>query len=140
MILFIVNRGTCANFDTSCMKNPFCICTLVSCIGYLFNRFFSLASSCWMLADMVLDGRQTYVYKQHAYNQNGTYNTWAMKFRQTNNETHLHSVSPAYFYTAVVVWVLPPLLYSVFFVFVQICWLLFQRSLISFYDIFEIEI
>ena len=117
MILFIVNRGTCTNLTTRCMKNPFYICG----IGYLFNRFFSLASSCWMLADMVLDGRQTYVYKQHAYNQNGTYNTWAVEFRQTSNETHLHSVSPAYFYTAVVFWVLPPLLYSVFFVFVQIC-------------------
>ena len=102
------------------MKNPFFICTLVSCISYLFNRFFSLASSCWMLVDMVLDGRQTYVYKQHAFNQNGTYNIWAMEFRQTSNETHLHAVSSAYFYTAVVVWVLPPLLFSVFYFFGQL--------------------
>jgi len=106
------SRGTCTNFTTTCMKNPFCICTMVSCIGNLFTRFFPLASSCWMLADMVLDGRQTYVYKQHAFNPNGTYNTWAMEFKQTRNETHLHSVNPAYFYTAVVVWVLPPLLWS----------------------------
>jgi len=117
------SRETCTNFTTSCMKNPFCLCTLVSCIGYLFNRFFSLASSCWMLADMVLDGRQTYVYKQHAYNQNGSYSTWAAEFRQTSNETYLHTVSPAYFHTAVVVWVLPPLLFSAYLFLREICYL-----------------
>ena len=94
---------------------------MVSCIGNLFTRFFPLASSCWMLADMVLDGRQTYVYNQHAFNPNGTYNTWAMEFKQTRNETHLHSVNPAYFYTAVVVWVLPPLLWSAFFFLIGLC-------------------
>ena len=124
MILFIINRGRCTNFTTSCMKNPLFICTMVSCIGYLFNRFFSFFSSCWMLVDIVLDGRQTHIYYQHSFNPNGTYNTWAVEFRQTSmlycgyycrEASHLPTVSPAYFYTAVLLWVLPSLLYSALF-------------------------
>jgi len=115
------SRGRCTNFTTRCMKNPFFICTMVSCIGYLFNRFFCFFSSCWMLADMVLDGRQTHIYYQHSFNPNGTYNTWAVEFNQTSNTTHLHSVSPAYFYTAVLVWFYPPLFYSVFFFVLTLC-------------------
>ena len=116
-----MNRGRCTNFTTSCMKNPLFICTMVSCIGYFFNRFFSFFSSCWMLVDMVLDGRQTHIYYQHSFNPNGTYNTWAVEFNQTSNTTHLHTVSPAYFYTAVLVWVLPPLLWSAYFYLTSLC-------------------
>ena len=68
-----------------------------------------------MLVDMILHKRQTYIYHQHAFNPDGTYNTWAIEFNRTSNETHFHSVIPAHFCTAVVVWVLPPLLWSIVF-------------------------
>ena len=103
------------------MKNPFYICTVISCIGYLFKRFFSLASSCWMLVDMILDGRQTYVYYQHSFSPNGTYNTWAIEFNRTSHSAYFHTVSPAYFYMAVVVWALPPLLVSAAYYLGNLC-------------------
>ena len=74
-----------------------------------------------MLVDMILDVRQTYVYYEHSFNPNGTYNTWAIEFNRTNHTTYFHTVSPAYFNTAVVVWALPPLLMSAVYFLGNLC-------------------
>ena len=73
-----------------------------------------------MEVDMGLDVRQTLIYYDHAFNPNGTYSQWALEFNKTTNGT-METVHPGYFYTSIVVWVLPPFLFSAF-LFLYMMW------------------
>jgi len=86
---------------------------MASCLINFIQRIFPLLTSLWMQADMYLDVRQTLIYYDHAFNENGTYRTWALEYNKTNNGT-LETVHQGYFYTAMVVWILPPFLMSAF--------------------------
>ena len=60
-----------------------------------------------------MDVRQTMIYYEHSFNMNGSYATWAYEYNKTTNGT-METVNPGYYYTAIVVWVLPPFLMSAF--------------------------
>ena len=60
---------------------------------------------------MGLDVRQTLTYYDHAFDSSGTYANWALEYNKTTNGT-METVHPGYFYTSIVVWVLPPFLLS----------------------------
>ena len=72
-------------------------------------------TSIWMQADMLMDIRQTLVYYDHAFNENGTYTRWALEHNKTINGT-TESIHKGYFYFSVVIWILPPLLISALFI------------------------
>ena len=61
---------------------------------------------------MGLDVNQTITYYNDAYDENGSYQLWALKHQNESNNTYLETVSPAYFYTASIVWVMPAFLCS----------------------------
>ena len=63
-----------------------------------------------MQADMIFDYRQIYIYYQHSFNPNGTYNEWSIEYNNANNQTNFQTVSPSYLYAAAVIWVLPPII------------------------------
>ena len=69
---------------------------------------------------MGLDVRQTLTYYDHAFNPNGSYSQWALEFNKTTNGT-MEKVHPGYFYTSIVVWVLPPFLWSALIFLLNIC-------------------
>jgi len=69
---------------------------------------------------MVLDVRQTLIYYEHAFNPNGTYFQWAQEFNKTTNDD-METVHPGYFYTSIIVWVFPPLLFSAFAFLANVC-------------------
>ena len=76
------------------------------------KRIFPLANASWMIADMVLDFNQTitYYYLIDGFNEGREYHDWALQYKEETNETRLQTISPGYFYTACVVWMIPPVL------------------------------
>ena len=79
-----------------------------------------MLTSLWMGVDMVLDMRQTFIYYDHAFNPNGTYASWALEYNKTTNGTK-EAVHSGYFYTSIVVWVLPPFLHSAIWFLLNLC-------------------
>ena len=65
---------------------------------------------------MALDVNQTitYYYLIHGFEENGNYHDWALRYKEETNDTRLQTISPGYFYTACAVWIIPPVLASVF--------------------------
>ena len=49
-----------------------------------------------------------------SYDKNSLYQLWAQKHKNETNETIQHSVSSGYFYVAIIVWILPPGIISLF--------------------------
>merc|ERR1712117_45083 len=84
---------------------------MASCVMVWIKRIVPLLTSIWMEVDMGLDVRQTLTYYDHAFDSNGTYANWALEYNKTRNGT-METVHPGYFYTSIIVWVLPPFLYS----------------------------
>ena len=76
----------------------------------LVMRVVPLLLALWMNVDMCLDANQAKTYHEHSFDTNGSYRLWAMKYRNATNDTYLQTVSPAYFYVACVIWILPPFL------------------------------
>ena len=112
--------ANCKSCFEKCFYNSFCRWLMASCFINFIQRIFPLLTSLWMNADMYLDVRQTLIYYDHAFNENGTYRTWALEYNKTTNGT-LETVHTGYFYTAMVVWILPPFLFSTFVFLFQIC-------------------
>ena len=82
---------------------------MATCVVIWVKRVVPLLTSLWMEVDMGLDVRQTLIYYDHAFNHNGTYASWALEYNKTTTGT-VETVHPGYFYTSIVVWVLPPFL------------------------------
>ena len=64
--------------------------------------------------DIGLDVNQTitYCYLIHGFEESGQYHDWALQYKEETNGTRLQTISPGYFYTACVVWIIPPVLDS----------------------------
>ena len=84
-------------------------------VGKLLIRVIPLLTSLWMYVDMGLDVNQTITYYQFAFQENGSYHLWALKYRNETNSTYLQSVSSTYFYAAAAIWIGPPFLVSFFY-------------------------
>ena len=112
--------GNCKNCFSECFGNRFFKWLMASCAVVWIKRIVPLLTSIWMEVDMGLDVRQTLTYYDHAFNPNGSYSQWALEFNKTTNGT-LETVHPGFFYTSIVVWVLPSFLYSALTFLVNIC-------------------
>ena len=66
-----------------------------------------LCLALWHYADIGLDINQTLTYHEMAYDKNGSYTKWALRYQNEINFTHLEKVSSWYFYTASIVWIGP---------------------------------
>ena len=79
----------------------------------------------WILIDIVLDVRQTFVYYTHAFYEEGPYFQWTEQENRLMNRSSdaPKQLASVYFYTASVVWGLPPLLMG------------FAIILMAFYDL-----
>ena len=107
--------GNCKN----CFSDSF-EWLMASCVVVWIKRIVPLLTSIWMEVDMGLDVRQTLTYYDHAFNLNGSYSQWALEYNKTTNGT-METVHPGYYYTSIVVWVLPPFLFSAF-LFLYMMW------------------
>ena len=76
----------------------------------LVLRVWPLLSALWMYADIGLDVNQSMSYYEDAFNENGSYQDWALKQRNKTHSDYLQSVAPTYFYVAAAVWAGPPVL------------------------------
>ena len=103
----------------SCLSESF-KWLMTTCVVIWIKRVVPLLTSLWMEVDMGLDVRQTLIYYDHSFNPNGTYSQWALEFNKTTNGT-METVHPGYFYTSIVVWVLPPFLLSAAGFLVNLC-------------------
>ena len=112
--------ANCKSCFEKCFDNSFYRWLMASCLINFIQRIFPLLTSLWMNADMYLDARQTLIYYDHAFNENGTYRKWALEYNKTTDGT-LETVHQGYFYTAMVVWILPPFLFSAYMFLVNIC-------------------
>ena len=92
-----------------------CDAILKNCFVRLIRRILPLLLALWHYVDIGLDVNQSISYYHHAYDTNGTYRRWALKYRNETNTTYLQTVSPGYFYVASVAWVLPWVLPSFLF-------------------------
>ena len=81
----------------------------------LVLRVWPLLSALWMYADIGLDVNQSMSYYEDAFNENGSYQVWALKHRNETHSDYLPSVAPAYFYVAASVWLGPPVLGALVF-------------------------
>ena len=93
---------------------------MYNCVVIWIKRVMPLLTSLWMEVDMALDVRQTLIYYDHAFNPNGTYASWALEYIKTTTGT-METVHPGYFYTSIVVWVLPPVMFSAFEFVFKVC-------------------
>ena len=89
-------------------KNPFV--RLMKRIAPIFLAF-------WYFADIGLDINQSITYYEMAFDVNGSYRRWALKYQNDTNSTYLHTVSPWYLYVASIVWIGPSCLFAVLFSF-----------------------
>ena len=64
--------------------------------------------------DIGLDVNQTITYYHliRGFEENGEYHDWALQYKEETTGTRLQTISPGYFYTACVVWIIPPVLDS----------------------------
>lgn len=74
------------------------------------KRIMPLCLALWHYADTGLDINQTLTYHEMAYDKNGSYTKWALRYQNEINSTYLEKVSPWYFYTASIVWIGPSFL------------------------------
>ena len=105
-----INMAICKSCFSKCSVNSFFKWLMASCVVVWIKRIVPLLTSLWMEVDMGLDVRQTLIYYDHAFNHNGTYASWALEYNKTTTGT-VETVHPGYFYTSIVVWVLPPFLF-----------------------------
>ena len=76
----------------------------------------------WVQVDVLLDARQTLTYQKYT-DTNGTYTKWAKEHMMETNSTYEHTVSEGYFFTALVIWSLTPILLALFL------WIMEQKPL-----------
>ena len=80
-----------------------------------FQRFRPLLKALWINIDLGLDVRQAVVYRKLAFEENGTYQQWAINNTDlTSNLTP--SVSQAYFQTSCIIFFLTPLIITFLFI------------------------
>ena len=103
----------CKSCYSICFDNCFGKWLMASCFVTWIKRFVPLMTSIWMEVDMAFDIRQSFIYFDHAFNANGTYAKWAYEYNKTINGK-METVHPGYFYTSIVVWILPRFLMSAF--------------------------
>ena len=70
--------------------------------------------SIWMNVDLGLDINQTFTYYKHS-EDTGSYAKWAKEYATRINSSYIHSVSNIYYYTACVIWIMPPSLLATYF-------------------------
>ena len=73
------------------------------------QRFGPLLKALWINIDVGLDFRQALVYKEYAFEENGTYHQWAINNTDPSNN-YTQTVSHAYFQTSCAIFFLPPLI------------------------------
>ena len=112
--------ANCKNCFSKCLDNRYFKWLMASCVVVWIKRIMPLLTSIWMEVDMGLDVRQTLIYYDHAFNSNGTYSQWPLELKKTTNGT-METVHPGYFYTSIVVWVLPPFLFCAFWFLDNLC-------------------
>ena len=107
----ILIRSAIANIQYYSTTFEGCIQKMKStrCIK-LILRVVPLLKALWMYVDMGLDVNQSISYYQDTFNENGSYQVWALKHRNKTHSDYLQSVAPAYFYVAASVWAGPPVL------------------------------
>ena len=71
--------------------------------------FGPLLKSLWMTIDLGLYVRQAIVYREHAFEENGTYQQWAINNTKLSSN-FTQTVSQAYFQTSCITFLLPPLM------------------------------
>ena len=67
----------------------------------------------WVQVDVILDARQMLTYYDYR-DLNGTYTKWAKKHVRETNSTYEHTVSEGYFFTAMAIWLLTPIIMALF--------------------------
>ena len=82
----------------------------IAFICRFIGTVFSFIAALWMHADMGLDINQSMSYYQDTFNENGSYQIWALKHRNTTHADYLQGVAPTYFYLAASIWAGPPVL------------------------------
>ena len=86
---------------------------LTSCVVELIRRIMPLFQATWVQLDVLLDARQTFIYYNYA-DPNGSYADWAQHYMRKSNSSYKHTVSEGYYATAIVVWILTPMLLALF--------------------------
>ena len=84
----------------------------------------------WVQVDVFLDARQTWTYHQYG-DPNGTYTKWAKEHMRETNSTYEHTVSEGYFLTAMVIWLLTPIIFALFL------WITKKKSLVILNGVFN---
>lgn len=93
--------------------------TMMSFAIACFQRFVPLLKTLWMNIDIGLDFRQAVVYREHAFEENGTYHLWAIDNTDPSNN-YTQTGSHAYFQTSCVIFFLPPLIITLVLIVVGI--------------------
>ena len=73
-----------------------------------FQRFVPLMKALWMIVDVGLDFRQAVVYREHAFEENGTYHQWAINNTDPSTN-YTQTVSQGYFQTSCSIFFFSPL-------------------------------
>ena len=79
-----------------------------------FQRLGPLLQAFWMVVDVGLDIRQAIVYRKYAFDKNGTYQHWAINNTDPSTN-YTETVSQWYFYTSCIIFFLPPLIITLYF-------------------------
>ena len=86
---------------------------LTSCVVEFIRRIMPMFQATWVQLDVLLDARQTLIYYNYA-DPNGSYADWAQDYMRKSNSSYKHTVSEGYYVTAIVVWILTPMLLALF--------------------------
>ena len=88
-------------------------CILSSFVVDFVRRLVPMLQATWVQVDVLLDARQTWTY--HKYRDpNGTFTNWAKDHMWKTNSTYEHTVSEGYFWTAISIWLLSPIILALF--------------------------
>ena len=85
---------------------------MMACAVAFIERFGLLLNGLWMTVDVSLDIRQAIVYRQYAFDKNGTYHQWAINNTDPSTN-YTETVSHWYFHTSCIIFFLPPLILTV---------------------------
>ena len=88
-------------------------CILSSFIVDFVRRLVPMLQATWVQVDVLLDARQTLTYQKYR-DPNGTYTKWAKDHMMETNSTYEHTVSEGYFFAAMAIWLLTPILLALF--------------------------
>ena len=90
-------------------------CLSQNCFARLIRRLLPLFLAIWHQVDIGLDANQSVTYYQMSYDENSEYQLWALKYQNNTKETS-QGVSSGYFYVALIVWILPPFIFTSFLI------------------------